>query len=117
MMIITKDFTFEAAHFLPLTPAGHKCRRMHGHSFKAEISVRGAVRDDGMVIDFADITTAMAPLLQQIDHNLLNEVSGLENPTSENIALWLESKLQDALPGLCAVVVHETCTCRAEIRR
>src|SRR5436189_1156576 len=86
-MEIFKEFTFEAAHRLPNVPSGHKCARLHGHSFKVEVHVRGAVGSEtGWVVDFADIKDAFAPLHRQLDHNFLNELDGLQNPTSENIA-------------------------------
>jgi 6-pyruvoyltetrahydropterin/6-carboxytetrahydropterin synthase len=108
---IFKEFTFEAAHLLPNVPEGHKCARLHGHSFRAEIHVHGeAGETTGWIMDFADIKAAFAPFLDQLDHHYLNEVPGLENPTSENIACWIWRKLEPTLAGLAAVVVHETCT-------
>ncbi len=107
-MEIFKEFTFESAHRLPLVPEGHKCRRLHGHSFRVQLHVRGAVRDDGMVADFADLTAAWEPLRLVLDHYYLNDVAGLENPTSENLARWIWEHV--ALPGLCRVQVRETCT-------
>lgn len=102
---------FEAAHRLPNVPEGHKCSRLHGHSFRVEIHVRGDVDPhSGWVMDFADIKAAFKPLLDQLDHYYLNDISGLENPTSENIARWIWERLRPALPGLARVLVHETCT-------
>ena len=110
---IVREMRFEAAHRLPNTPAGHKCRRLHGHSFRVEVHARGLIDPhSGWVIDFADIEVAFAPLQAQLDHNYLNDIIGLENPTSENIARWIWQGLRDALPQLHAVVVHETCTAR-----
>ncbi len=109
-MEIFRTFTFEAAHYLPRTPEGHKCRRMHGHSFRADVYIEGEVGEDtGWILDFADIKRAFEPLEQQLDHRLLNEVEGLENPTSENIAKWIWDRLKPALPGLSKVIVQETC--------
>lgn len=103
-------FTFEAAHFLPRVPEDHKCRRMHGHSFAAEVVVRGPVDPSlGWVVDYADIKAAVAPLRHRLDHHLLNEVEGLENPTSEMIAVWIWERLAPTLPGLTEVRVAETC--------
>ncbi len=103
-------FTFEAAHFLPSVPDDHKCRRMHGHSFAAEVVVRGPIDAKlGWLIDYADIKATIAPLREQLDHRLLNEVEGLENPTSERIALWIWARLKSHLPGLSEVRVAETC--------
>jgi len=110
-MEIFKSFTFESAHRLPNVPADHKCARLHGHSFRVEIAVRGPVGETtGWVMDFARIKEAFAPLHDQLDHRLLNEVEGLENPTSEHIAVWIWDRLLPALPGLSRVTVHETCT-------
>jgi 6-pyruvoyltetrahydropterin/6-carboxytetrahydropterin synthase len=110
-MEIFKEFTIEAAHRLPNVAEGHKCRRLHGHSFRVAVHVRGAVGpESGWVIDFADITAAFAPLFATLDHNYLNEVDGLTNPTSENLARWIWVRLEPSLPGLSKVVVRETCT-------
>jgi 6-pyruvoyltetrahydropterin/6-carboxytetrahydropterin synthase len=111
MMEIFKEFTFEAAHRLPHVSPGHKCGRLHGHSFRVEIHVRGEVgAQSGWVIDFGDIADAFRPLRDQLDHNYLNEINGLSNPTSEVIAEWLWERLQPRLPALSKVVVRETCT-------
>jgi 6-pyruvoyltetrahydropterin/6-carboxytetrahydropterin synthase len=107
---IFKAFTLESAHRLPNVPAGHKCARVHGHSFRVEIHVSGPVDDHlGWVMDFADVKAAFDPLYRQLDHHYLNDVPGLENPTSENLAKWIWQQLEPALPQLSAVVVHETC--------
>ena len=110
-MEIFKEFSFEAAHLLPHVPPGHKCGRLHGHSFRVELHVRGAAPPPaGWVMDFATVKTVFKPLLEQLDHHLLNEIEGLENPTSENVARWIWRRLRPGLPGLCRVVVRETCT-------
>ena len=109
-MDIFKEFTFESAHWLPNVPEGHKCARMHGHSFKVRITIRGPVLDTlGWVADFSDIKSAFEPYYEELDHHCLNEVEGLENPTSENIAIWIWDKLIRDLPNLAEVHVHETC--------
>ena len=111
MMEIFKEFVFEAAHRLPHVPEGHKCRRLHGHSFRVEIHVRGEVDPVlGWVRDFADLKEAFEPLYRQLDHRHLNEIEGLENPTSENLAVWIWQRLAPRLPGLSQVVIRETCT-------
>jgi 6-pyruvoyltetrahydropterin/6-carboxytetrahydropterin synthase len=110
-MEIFKIFTIEAAHRLPNVPIGHKCARLHGHSFHIEIHVAGTPGEQtGWVMDYADIKAAFQPLHDQLDHHYLNEVEGLDNPTSERLALWIWDRLKPALPGLARVVVHETCT-------
>lgn len=109
-MEIFKIFTIEAAHRLPNLPADHKCSRLHGHSFRIEIRVAGPVDPRlGWVQDFADISRAFQPLFEQLDHHYLNEIVGLENPTSENLARWVWTRLKVSLPSLSEVVVRETC--------
>lgn len=107
---IFKAFTIEAAHWLPNLPEGHKCRRLHGHSFRVEVHVGGELDPKlGWVADFADVSEAFQPLFEQLDHHCLNEVPGLENPTSEALAIWIWERLHPTLSGLRRVVVHETC--------
>ena len=114
---LTKDFTFEAAQTLPNVPPGHKCRRMHGHSFKVEVSIEGEVDPRlGWIYDHAAISQAMEPLLGLLDHSCLNDIEGLENPTIENMAAWLWQRLQPGCPGLCEIVIHETPTARCVFR-
>lgn len=110
-MEIFKIFTVEAAHHLPNVPEGHKCRRLHGHSFRIEIHVAGPVPEQtGWIMDFADLTRAFQPIYEQLDHHYLNEIEGLQNPTSENLARWIWRRLKPTLPVLSGVVVRETCT-------
>jgi 6-pyruvoyltetrahydropterin/6-carboxytetrahydropterin synthase len=114
---ISRTYGFEAAHLLPNTPADHKCRRLHGHSFKVEIRVAGElVEPEGWVYDFAMIDEAWAPLHEALDHQYLNEIDGLENPTSEKIAAWIWWRIEESLPGLAAVSVAETCTSECVFR-
>jgi 6-pyruvoyltetrahydropterin/6-carboxytetrahydropterin synthase len=114
---VFKEFTFEAAHRLPNVPADHKCARLHGHSFRVAIHVEGEIgADSGWVRDFADIERAFAPLHDQLDHHYLNEIEGLDNPTSERVAMWIWERLASVLPELDKVVVRETCTAGVEFR-
>src|SRR5579862_7549400 len=99
-MDVFTEFRFEAAHLLPKVPAGHKCRRLHGHSFRVEVHVNGPVDPGtGMVVDFAEINEACRPIRDRLDHYYLNEIEGLENPTSENLAGWIWAELaRSSLP-------------------
>ncbi len=109
-MDIFKVFTFEAAHWLPNVPADHKCRRMHGHSFRVEIHISGPVGEQtGWVMDFADLKDTVDPIIDKLDHYCLNDIEGLDNPTSEHIARWLWGRLKPGLPELKKIVVQETC--------
>lgn len=113
---LVTSFTFEASHQLPRAPEHSKCRRLHGHSWKAEVHVRGEVDPTtGWVIDYDDIQRACAPVHDALDHRHLNDVDGLDNPTSEMIAIWIWNHLTE-IPGLAAIVVHETCTARCVYR-
>lgn len=117
MMELRKTFQFEAAHLLPHLPKSHKCRRLHGHSFQVEIVVAGECDPKlGWLIDYAEITKAFKPILEKLDHFYLNEIPGLENPTSEIVAAWIWRKLKPRLTLLTEVVVAETCTARAIYR-
>lgn len=117
-MDIFKIFSIEAAHRLPNLPPEHKCSRLHGHSFRIEIHVSGEIQQpQGWVLDFADVKRVFKPLFEQLDHNYLNDIPGLENPTSERLAQWIFEQLQPDLPQLSKVVVHETCTAGAIYQR
>ena len=110
-MEIVKQFGFESAHSLPNVAEGHKCRRVHGHSFRVAVRVEGPVgAESGWVMDFAELKAAVQPTVDALDHRYLNELDGLENPTSEHIAVWIWDRIAPELPGLVAVEVHETCT-------
>jgi 6-pyruvoyltetrahydropterin/6-carboxytetrahydropterin synthase len=114
---LSKTFHFEAAHDLPTFPADHKCRRLHGHSFVFEVIVEGEVEAaKGYLIDYGDIKVAAGPIVARLDHRYLNEIEGLSNPTSENLARWIYGELKGKLPALTAIVVRETCTASCEYR-
>ncbi|GIU84144.1 MAG: 6-carboxy-5,6,7,8-tetrahydropterin synthase [Acidimicrobiales bacterium] len=105
------EFTFESAHRLPNAPEGHKCRRLHGHSWRVVVWLRGEVdAHRGWVVDFGEVAEAVRPIREELDHRYLNEIPGLENPTSEVLARWIWERLAPSLPGLLAVEVRETCT-------
>jgi len=108
---LSKTFSFEAAHWLPTFPEGHKCRRMHGHSFHVDVIVEGDVPEEtGYLMDYGDIKQAIGPVHDALDHRCLNEVPGLENPTAEQLARWIWERLVEQLPMLTEVCVRETCT-------
>jgi 6-pyruvoyltetrahydropterin/6-carboxytetrahydropterin synthase len=110
-MDIFRAFTIEAAHRLPHVPHGHKCSRLHGHSFRIELHLRGPVdAHAGWVMDFADVKAAFQPTYDRLDHHYLNDIAGLDNPTSENLARWIWNEMKPLLPLLNKVVIHETCT-------
>lgn|SRR5690348_9263981 len=110
-MEIFKEFTLEAAHRLPNLPADHKCARLHGHSFHVTVCVRGPVgASTGWVMDFGELIDAFQPIHERLDHSYLNDIEGLENPTSEQLARWIWQRLAPGLPSLSQVTVRETCT-------
>ena len=115
---LVKEFQFESAHRLPMVPTDHKCFRMHGHSYRIEVCVAGEVDAQlGWLVDFGDIAARVEPVLKrELDHRVLNEVQGLENPTSEILAHWLWQRLAPLVPQLAAITVHETCTARCTYR-
>jgi 6-pyruvoyltetrahydropterin/6-carboxytetrahydropterin synthase len=114
---LVREYRFEAAHRLPRVPEGHKCARLHGHSFKIEVAVAGPVDPDtGWLIDFAEVDDAFQPLWEQLDHHYLNEIDGLDNPTSEILAQWIWARLEKSLSHLAAIIVHETCDARCIYR-
>lgn len=114
---LVREYRFEAAHRLPEVPPGHKCRRLHGHSFRVEVTVVGPVDPaTGWFIDYGVLDELWRPLHEVLDHHFLNEVEGLENPTSEILAKWIWDRLKPSLSPLASVTVHETCDARCVYR-
>ncbi len=114
---LSKTFRFEASHHLPTFPEGHKCRRMHGHSYRFDVVVEGSVEPaKGYLIDYGEIKRVTEPLVRHLDHRCLNEIEGLENPTAEVLSQWLWDRLKPGLPLLSAVVVYETASAACEYR-
>ena len=115
-MKLFKEFSFEAAHKLPLVDKNHKCFNLHGHSFKVKITIEGPVNELGWVMDFSDIKKFCKPIIEELDHKYLNEIDGLDNPTSENIAVWIWQRLIQKLPELSSIEIMETCNSGCEYR-
>ncbi|MDX2016993.1 MAG: 6-carboxytetrahydropterin synthase QueD [Planctomycetota bacterium] len=110
-MEIFKEFRFEAAHDLPDAPEGHQCRRLHGHSYLVRVCVRGKIDPrTGWVCDFGDIKAVVKPLIDQLDHQYLNDIEGLSQSTAERLAQWFWRKLHGRLAGLSKIEVWETPT-------
>ena len=107
-MRIAAEYNFEAAHRLPLVPVGHKCHRLHGHNYRVEVSISGPIDKRGFVIDFAELDAAVQPLIDGLDHRFLNEIEGLENPTSEILAEWLKHRIAAKIPFIPTVRIYET---------
>ncbi len=115
---LTREFRFESAHRLPHVPAEHKCFRMHGHSYRIEVTLEGDVDPRmGWLLDFGEVRERIDPIFKnELDHRVLNEVPGLENPTAEHLAVWIWQRLATVVPHLAAITVHETCTSRVTYR-
>lgn len=114
---LERSYRFEAAHFLPRVPAGHKCARMHGHSYEIQIAIEGEVDATlGWVMDFAALDEYAMPLVKLLDHQILNEIEGLDNPTIELLAAWWWQRLRPTLPQLVEVTAAETVTSRCIFR-
>lgn len=106
---LVRDFRFEAAHSLPNVPEGHKCKRVHGHSYRVAVTIEGEIASGlGWVMDFADVDAVVDPVIGELDHRMLNELDGLENPTSELLAVWIWRRLERALPLMIELSVSET---------
>lgn len=110
-MKIFKKFTFDSAHFLPNVPEGHKCKEIHGHTYKLTVFLEGELEKDlNWVSDFAEVKRVIKPVIDRIDHKLLNNIEGLENPTCEQIAIWLWDKIKGDMPLMSRIELHETPT-------
>jgi 6-pyruvoyltetrahydropterin/6-carboxytetrahydropterin synthase len=115
---LVKTFRFEAAHSLPNVPPGHKCARLHGHSYRVDVHITGEPDGEtGWVIDFGQIKKAVAPVLDGLDHRCLDEIPGLENSTSERLGEYLWRRIAPKLPGLSAITIWESDTSRCIYRR
>lgn len=115
IVTISKRFDFDAAHFLPNLPDGHKCKRLHGHTYLAELILRGEPDERGFVVDYAEIAAAWKPVEALLDHRLLNDIEGLETPSTEVLAPFIARMLLDSLPLLHAVRVYESSTTYCEV--
>ncbi|MBP7126891.1 6-carboxytetrahydropterin synthase QueD [Myxococcota bacterium] len=114
---IVKEFHFEAAHHLPEVGPNHKCSRLHGHHFRVEVAVEGEVDPVmGWVMDFGDLARVAREVVAALDHQDLNRLPELRNPTSENLAHLLFRQFSARVPGVCAVTVHESPTSRCTYR-
>lgn len=114
---VTAQYSFEAAHFLPNVPDGHKCRRLHGHNYRIDVSVSGPLDGRGFVIDYAELDAVAQPIVDSLDHRCLNDIPGLENPTSEVLALWLRDRIVAALPMYAPVIrIWETPRYQVEVQ-
>jgi len=108
-MKIYKEFTFDSAHYLPNVEDGHPCKRMHGHTYRLKIWIKGKIDEEkGWLVDFGDIKKIIKPLVDSLDHRCLNDIEGLENPTSENLCVWIWKKIKPQIPGLYEVAIYET---------
>lgn len=108
-MIIYKQFTFDSAHFLPEVPAGHKCSNLHGHTYSLTVFIEGELEDErGWVIDYAELKKNIQPIIDLVDHQLLNDIPGLDNPTSEILSIWLWDKIKPLVSGLKKIELKET---------
>lgn len=114
---IAKSFDFDAAHFLPRVPDGHKCKRLHGHTYRVEVVCEGEPDERGMVVDYAEIAEVWAPLHAILDHQLLNDIWGLENPTTERLAPFILERFAKAIPQVVSVKVFESSTTWCEANR
>lgn len=110
-MIIYKQFTFDSAHFLPNVPEGHKCKNIHGHTYYLTVYLEAAIKEpEGWLMDFQDLNNAVKPVIEKLDHTLLNNINGLENPTAERLAAWLWDAIKPEIADLKRIELKETPT-------
>lgn len=110
-MTIFKQFTFDSAHFLSKVPDTHKCKQIHGHTYRLVIYLDGPLHSDlGWVMDFGVVKQVVSPVIDILDHRLLNDIPGLENPTCELVAKWIWDQIKPGLPLLSKIELHETPT-------
>jgi len=110
-MEIYKEFSFDSAHFLPNVPEGHKCKNMHGHTYRLRVFIKGALDPQlGWIMDFKELKDILSPVIDQLDHRLINDIPGLQNPTAENITVWIWKQIQPMLPQLSKIELYETPT-------
>lgn len=114
MVTIAKEYDFDAAHKLPNVPDGHKCKRMHGHTYRVELVFAGEMDERGFVADYAEIDALWQPIHERLDHRVLNDIPGLENPTTEMLAWWISSLVPH--PLLVRVRVSESSSTWAEVQ-
>jgi len=108
-MIIYKSFTFDSAHYLPEVPKGHKCGNMHGHTYSLKVFVSGEIDPvTCWFMDFEDLKKTINPVIERLDHQVLNEIEGLENPTAENVVVWIWNQIYTRLPELVRLELSET---------
>ncbi|MBU1699208.1 MAG: 6-carboxytetrahydropterin synthase QueD [Candidatus Eisenbacteria bacterium] len=109
MVELVRTFTFQAAHYLPKVSEDHKCRHMHGHAYRVEVSLRGPVNPEtGWLVDFGEIAIVLDPIRKELDHTILNEIPGLENPTAEILSAWIWQRVTAGIPYLHRVSVFES---------
>lgn len=106
--LISASYSFEAAHRLPFVPDGHKCKRLHGHNYRVEVSIAGPLDERGFVVDYAELDAVVQPLIDQLDHQYLNDIAGLENPTSEVLARWLKRHIAARISFEPTIRIYET---------
>lgn len=110
-MEIYKEFSFDSAHFLPNVPEGHKCKNMHGHTYKLKVFIKGTPDPVlGWIMDFKELKDIVGKVIDQLDHKLINDIPGLENPTAENITVWIWKQISPLLAGLSRIELYETPT-------